>query len=126
MCIGGVIVYVGFSYDYDNDVVFIVVVEQECVGCVCVVECLCVVGLFCEVVSIGFILIVLCVEYLQGVIEVCVGVYVMFDLVMYNVGVNSMDEIVLSVLIIVIGYQFEKGWVIVDVGWMVMSCDCGM
>lgn len=115
--------YVGFSYDLSDCVVLVVLVEQECVGCVCVVQCLCEVGVLCVVVSVGFMFIVLVIEYFEGVMEVCVGVYVFFDLVMYNVGVCVLDEIVLSVLIMVIGYQFDKGWVIVDVGWMVMSCD---
>lgn len=52
-----------------------------------VVECLRVVGLLCLVVSIGLMFIVLVVEWFDGVIEVCVGVYVMFDFVMYNIGV---------------------------------------
>jgi D-serine deaminase-like pyridoxal phosphate-dependent protein len=59
------------------------------------------------------------------VTEVRAGVYVFFDLVMYNVGVCGMDEIALSVLTTVIGHQVEKGWAIVDAGWMAMSRDRG-
>ncbi|MCC5389270.1 amino acid processing protein, partial [Staphylococcus aureus] len=57
-------------------------------------------------------------EHLEGVTEVRAGVYVFFDLVMHNVGVCAMDEIALSVLTTVIGHQPDKGWVIVDAGWM--------
>jgi D-serine deaminase-like pyridoxal phosphate-dependent protein len=46
-------------------------------------------------------------------------------LVMSNVGVCTMDEIALSVLTTVIGHQVEKGWAIVDAGWMAMSRDRG-
>jgi D-serine deaminase-like pyridoxal phosphate-dependent protein len=41
------------------------------------------------------------------------------------VGVCTTDDIALSVLTTVIGHQEEKGWVIVDAGWMAMSRDRG-
>src|SRR5947208_4384765 len=44
---------------------------------------------------------------------------------MHNVGVNGTSEIALSVLTTVIGHEAEKGWVIVDAGWMAMSRDRG-
>ena len=57
--------------------------------------------------------------------EVRAGVYVMFDLVMHNIGVCDLSDIALSVLTTVIGHQEEKGWAIVDAGWMAMSRDRG-
>ena len=36
-----------------------------------------------------------------------------------------MEDIALSVLAAVIGHQKEKGWIIVDAGWMAMSRDLG-
>ena len=62
---------------------------------------------------------------LAGVTEVRAGVYVFHDLVMQGVGVCQADEIALSVLCTVIGHQLEKGWVLVDAGWMAMSRDRG-
>jgi len=53
------------------------------------------------------------------------GVYVFFDLFMAGVGVCGIDEIALSVLTTVIGHQADKGWAIVDAGWMAMSRDRG-
>jgi D-serine deaminase-like pyridoxal phosphate-dependent protein len=53
------------------------------------------------------------------------GVYAFFDLVMAGIGVCSVDEIALSVLTEVIGHQREKGWILVDAGWMAMSRDRG-
>ena len=53
------------------------------------------------------------------------GVYVFFDLVMANVGVCAPSDIALSVLTTVIGHQAEKGWAILDAGWMAMSRDRG-
>ena len=44
---------------------------------------------------------------------------------MHNVGVCGIGEIALSVLTTVIGHQEEKGWAIVDAGWMAMSRDRG-
>ena len=57
--------------------------------------------------------------------EVRAGVYVFFDLVMAGTGVCGLDEIALSVLTTVIGHQPERGWVLVDAGWMAMSRDRG-
>ncbi|TDY86570.1 UNVERIFIED_ORG: D-serine deaminase-like pyridoxal phosphate-dependent protein [Herbaspirillum seropedicae] len=125
MRIGGVIAHAGSSYDYDNDAALIAVAEQERVGCVRAAERLREAGLPCDVVSIGSTPTALRAEHLQGVTEVRAGVYAMFDLVMHNVGVNTMDEIALSVLTTVIGHQPEKGWAIVDAGWMAMSRDRG-
>jgi D-serine deaminase-like pyridoxal phosphate-dependent protein len=59
------------------------------------------------------------------VTEARAGVYAFFDLVMRNIGVCSMGDIALSVLTSVVGHQKEKGWAIVDAGWMAMSRDRG-
>jgi D-serine deaminase-like pyridoxal phosphate-dependent protein len=77
------------------------------------------------VVSIGSTPTALTVEDLSGVTEFRAGVYVFFDLVMHNVGVCQTADIALSVLTSVIGHQPEKGWAIVDAGWMAMSRDRG-
>ena len=53
------------------------------------------------------------------------GVYVFFDLVMSNIGVCTPQDIALSVLATVTGHQVDKGWAIVDAGWMAMSRDRG-
>jgi D-serine deaminase-like pyridoxal phosphate-dependent protein len=76
-------------------------------------------------VSIGSTPTALSAKNLEGVTEVRAGVYVFFDLVMHNIGVCTKNEIALSVLTSVIGHQEEKGWAIVDAGWMAMSRDRG-
>ena len=53
------------------------------------------------------------------------GVFVFFDLVMAGIGVCAIDDIAVSVLGTVIGHQREKGWILVDAGWMAMSRDRG-
>ena len=79
----------------------------------------------CPVVSLGSTPTALSAENLQGVTEVRAGVYVFFDLVMAGIGVCAVDDIALSVLATVIGHQPEKGWTILDAGWMAMSRDRG-
>ena len=64
-------------------------------------------------------------ERLEGVTELRAGVYVFFDLVMAGIGVCELDDIALSVLATVIGHQREKGWTLLDAGWMAMSRDRG-
>ncbi|MFB9123730.1 DSD1 family PLP-dependent enzyme [Paraburkholderia dipogonis] len=125
MQLGGVLAHAGSSYDYDIHDELVRVAEQERSGCVRAAEHLRAAGLQCDVVSIGSTPTALAAEHLEGVTEVRAGVYVMFDLVMHNVGVNDTSEIALSVLTTVIGHQTEKGWAIVDAGWMAMSRDRG-
>jgi D-serine deaminase-like pyridoxal phosphate-dependent protein len=82
-------------------------------------------GLPCPIVSVGSTPTALSAQHLGGVTEVRAGVYVLFDLFMAGVGVCTVDDVALSVLTTVIGHQPEKGWVIVDAGWMAMSRDRG-
>lgn len=125
MHLGGVIAHAGSSYEYDTHEELVRIAEQERSGCVRAAERLRAAGLQCDVVSIGSTPTALAAEHLEGVTEVRAGVYVMFDLVMHNVGVAETSEIALSVLTTVIGHQSEKGWAIVDAGWMAMSRDRG-
>lgn len=125
MHLGGVLAHAGSSYDYDTHEDLVRIAEQERSGCVRAAERIRAAGLQCDVVSIGSTPTALAAEHLEGVTEVRAGVYVMFDLVMHNVGVNDTSEIALSVLTTVIGHQREKGWAIVDAGWMAMSRDRG-
>ena len=60
-----------------------------------------------------------------GVTELRAGVYATFDLVMAGLGLCTDDDIAMSVLTSVIGHQPDKGWVLVDAGWMAMSRDRG-
>jgi len=125
MKVGGVLTHAGSSYDYDTHAALLAVSEQERAGAVRAAQRLREAGFSCPVVSIGSTPTALTVEQLEGVTEVRAGVYVFFDLVMHNVGVCTTDEIALSVLTTVIGHQEEKGWAIVDAGWMAMSRDRG-
>jgi D-serine deaminase-like pyridoxal phosphate-dependent protein len=121
----GVLTHAGSSYACDTPEALRAVAEQERRLTVRAAERLRQAGLPCPVVSVGSTPTALSAATLDGVTEVRAGVYVFFDLVMANVGVCTLDDIALSVLATVIGHQAEKGWVIVDAGWMAMSRDRG-
>ncbi|AFQ51551.1 DSD1 family PLP-dependent enzyme [Burkholderia cepacia] len=125
MTLGGVLAHAGSSYEYDTREALVAIAEQERSRTVRAAERLRAAGLPCPVVSIGSTPTALSAERLDGVTEVRAGVYVLFDLVMHNIGVCALSDIALSVLTTVIGHQEEKGWAIVDAGWMAMSRDRG-
>ncbi|QUN30463.1 DSD1 family PLP-dependent enzyme [Cupriavidus sp. KK10] len=125
MRLGGVLTHAGSSYELDTTEALSALAEQERAGCVRAAERLRAAQLPCPVVSIGSTPTALSAAQLDGVTEVRAGVYVLFDLVMSNVGVCTTDDIALSVLTTVIGHQGDKGWAIVDAGWMAMSRDRG-
>ena len=82
-------------------------------------------GLACPVLSVGSTPTAHSATDLTGVTEVRAGVFMFFDLVMAGVGVCQVDDIAVSVLATVIGHQREKGWILIDAGWMAMSQDRG-
>ncbi|OUM03485.1 DSD1 family PLP-dependent enzyme [Variovorax sp. JS1663] len=125
MRLGGVLTHAGSSYELDTPEALAALAEQERAGCVQAAERLRAAGLPCPVVSVGSTPTALSAQVLDGVTEVRAGVYVFFDLVMHNIGVCGIDELALSVLTTVIGHQPERGWAIVDAGWMAMSRDRG-
>lgn len=125
-CLVGIFMYVGESYWFCNCEEVLCYVVVECNDMVWFVWFFEQNGLFCFIVSVGLMLIVLMMIEFEGVIEVCVGVYVFCDFFQVGVGVCSIDDIVLFVLMMVIGYQKVCGWMIIDVGWMVFFFDCSI
>jgi D-serine deaminase-like pyridoxal phosphate-dependent protein len=123
--LGGVMTHAGSSYELDTSEALAALAEQVRAGCVRAAERLRAQGWPCPVVSVGSTPTALAAHALPGVTEVRAGVYVFFDLVMSNVGVCKPEDIALSVLTTVIGHQPDKGWAIVDAGWMAMSRDRG-
>ena len=121
----GVLTHAGNSYELDDPEALARLAEQERALSVRAAERLRAAGLPCPVVSVGSTPTALSARALGGVTEVRCGVYVFFDLFMTNVGVCAIDDIALSVLTTVVGHQSEKGWIIVDAGWMAMSRDRG-
>lgn len=125
MKLGGVMTHAGSSYELNTPEALTAMAAQERDACVIAADRLRAAGLPCPVVSIGSTPTALAADRLDGVTEVRAGVYVFFDLVMHNIGVCTTSEIALSVLTTVIGHQADKGWAIVDAGWMAMSRDRG-
>ena len=125
MRLGGVMTHAGSSYELDTPEALAALAEQERAGCVQAAEHIRGAGIACPGVSVGSTPTALHAQNLAGVTEVRAGVYVFFDLVMHNVGVCRLDDLALSVLTTVIGHQTDKGWAIVDAGWMAMSRDRG-
>ncbi|MES1980213.1 MAG: DSD1 family PLP-dependent enzyme [Pseudomonadota bacterium] len=123
--LGGVMTHAGSSYELSTPEALQAMAEQERSLCVLAATRLRSAGLPCPNVSVGSTPTALSAQQLEGVTEVRAGVYVLFDLVMANVGVCGLDDIALSVLTTVIGHQKDKGWAIVDAGWMAMSRDRG-
>ena len=99
--------------------------ERERSAAVAAAEALRAAGLPCPVVSVGSTPTAHFARDLSGVTEVRAGVFVFFDLVMAGIGVCTLDDIALSVLATVIGHRKERGWIMVDAGWMAMSRDRG-
>ncbi len=121
----GVMTHAGGSYACSTPEALAAFAEQERSRCVRAAQRLREAGLPCACVSVGSTPTALSATQLDGVTEVRAGVYVFFDLVMQNIGVCSNREIALSVLTTVIGHQKDKGWALVDAGWMAMSRDRG-
>ncbi|HEU4819930.1 MAG TPA: alanine racemase [Qipengyuania sp.] len=82
-------------------------------------------GIACPVRSAGSTPTALFSDSAEGLTEIRAGVYMFMDLVMAGLGVCDLDDIAVSVLTSVIGHQRDKGWMIVDAGWMAMSRDRG-
>lgn len=121
----GVLTHAGSSYDLNAPETLEQLAEQERREIVAAAEQLRAAGFPCPEVSVGSTPTALSATRLPDITEVRAGVYVFFDLVMANVGVCTPQDIALSVLTTVIGHQAEKGWVIIDAGWMAMSRDRG-
>lgn len=121
----GVLTHAGESYMADTEAKRIACAEGERDGVVTAANILRNAGLTCPVVSVGSTPTAHAARDLSGVTEVRAGVFVLFDLVMAGIGVCDIDAIALSVMATVIGHQKDKGWIIVDAGWMAMSRDRG-
>jgi D-serine deaminase-like pyridoxal phosphate-dependent protein len=121
----GVLTHAGSSYDCRTPEALRAMAEQERSAIVRAAQRLRAAGHACPVVSVGSTPTALAAEHLEGVTELRAGVFVFFDLVMAGIGVCAVDDIALSVLATVIGHQRDKGWTLLDAGWMAMSRDRG-
>ncbi|WP_144638837.1 DSD1 family PLP-dependent enzyme [Bordetella genomosp. 13] len=121
----GVMTHAGESYNSRDVDGIRAMAEQERRAAVDAAQALRAAGLPCPVVSVGSTPTAMYAENLEGVTEVRAGVFVFFDLVMAGLDVCRQEDVALSVLTTVIGHQPDKGWILVDAGWMAMSRDRG-
>ncbi len=121
----GVMTHAGASYDCRSVDAIVAMAEQERAAVVRAAERLRAAEHDAAVVSVGSTPTATCARDLSGVTEVRAGVFVFQDLVMAGLGVCSVDDVALSVLVSVIGHQREKGWIVTDGGWMAVSRDRG-
>ena len=121
----GVLTHAGASYGGASIAEIESIAEQERAGAVRAAEALRRAGFAAPVVSIGSTPTASLARSLDGVTEVRAGVFVFFDLVMAGIDVCRQEDIALSVLATVIGQRADKGWILVDAGWMALSRDRG-
>lgn len=123
--LAGVLTHAGESYGSTSRADLERFADLERSGVVKAAERLRSAALACDVVSVGSTPTALYGRDFAGVTEVRAGVYMFQDLVMAGAGVCTPADLALSVLCTVIGHQEQKGWVIVDAGWMALSRDRG-
>lgn len=121
----GVLTHAGDSYSSKTTEEIIKAAEQERQSVVNAARILRENGFDAPIVSVGSTPTAFFAKDLTGVTEVRAGVFMFFDLVMAGLNVCTHSNIAISTLTSVIGHQVEKGWIIVDAGWMAMSRDRG-
>lgn len=121
----GVLTHAGGSYNSASTAEIEAVAELERAGAVAAAQALRRAGFAAQVVSVGSTPTAHFARSLDGVSEVRAGVFAFFDLVMAGIAVCRQEDIALSVLATVIGHRADKGWVLVDAGWMALSRDRG-
>ena len=123
--LAGVLTHAGDSYSCRGAEALTRFAERERAGAVGAAQRLRAAGHQVPIVSVGSTPTGTFTRDLSGVTEVRVGVYMLQDLVMAGIGVCSVEDIALSVLVSVIGHQSERGWIITDGGWTALSRDRG-
>lgn len=123
--LAGILTHAGESYSLRTPEALVAAAENERAVAVAAAETLRAAGHECPAVSVGSTPTAHFAEDLTGVTEIRAGVYMFFGLVMHGVGVCTTDDIAISVLATVIGTKPEKGWILVDAGWMALSRDRG-
>lgn len=121
----GLMTHAGESYHCNSVEEIRAAAEIECNSVLIAAERIRSEGIDCPTLSIGSTPTAHFVENLDGINEVRAGVFSTFDLFMKNVGVCEVEDIAISVITTVIGFNEEKKWLLVDAGWMALSKDRG-
>lgn len=123
--LAGILAHAGESYGMNSPEALEAAADSERAAAIAAAKILRRLGHECPIVSVGSTPTAHFSRNLEGVSEVRAGVYMFFDLIMHGAGVCNLDDIALSVLATVIGHKPEKGWILVDAGWMALSGDRG-
>lgn len=123
--VAGVMTHAGASYDCRSLDAIRAMAETERAGAVQAAQRLREAGFDAPIVSVGSTPTAHFAARLDGVTEVRAGVFVFFDLVMAGIHVCRPEDIALSVLATVNGHRADKGWALIDAGWMALSRDRG-
>ncbi|RVU35231.1 DSD1 family PLP-dependent enzyme [Hwanghaeella grinnelliae] len=121
----GILAHAGESYSLSSPDALVKAAENERQAAVAAAETLRARGHACPIVSIGSTPTAHFAKSLEGITELRAGVYMFFDLVQHGVGVCTVDDIAITTLATVVGVKPEKGWVLIDAGWMALSRDRG-
>ena len=121
----GVMTHAGHSYGANDRKDILRIAEEERVAAVTAADRLRAMGAGVDIVSMGSTPTTKFAEDLSGITEVRAGVHVFYDLDQASRSVCVLDEIALSVLATVIGYNEAAGHVLVDAGALALSKDLG-
>ncbi|MGM0525784.1 MAG: DSD1 family PLP-dependent enzyme [Pseudomonadota bacterium] len=121
----GLMTHAGGSYGCNTDKALRQFAAAECDAVRNAKQQLSKASIHCPITSVGSTPTAHFGEDFSGISEVRAGVYSTFDLVMKNIGVCDFEQIAMSVVTTVIGYNKEKNWLLVDSGWMALSRDRG-
>lgn len=119
----GVMTHAGASYGCRSPAAIAAMAEQERAAAVAAAGRLRAAGHPVPIVSTGSTPTALFAAHLDGVTEVRAGVYAFMDLTMAGLGVCTLADIALSVLVAVIGKQPRRHALLIDGGWMALSRD---
>jgi len=123
--LAGVMTHAGASYDCRTIAEFEAMAEQERALTVEAAERLRDAGLPCPIVSVGSTPTLHYARNLAGVTEVRAGVYAFGDLVQFELGTCSIDDIAIGVMASVIGHNRQHGRALIDAGFLALSRDRG-
>lgn len=121
----GVLAHAGGSYALSDEKLICEAALNEATKTVKMANVLRAAGFDCRHVSVGSTPTALADIDVEGVTEIRAGVYLFFDLVQAGVGVCRQENIAISVLTTVNGWNDQKKQIFVDAGWMALSRDRG-
>ena len=119
----GVLTHAGHSYHAHSPAEIEAIAEDERRGAVTAAARLRAAGFPCPVVSIGSTPTILRGRSFEGITEVRPGVYTLFDLTQFCLGLCALSDIAASVLATVIGHNRSAGALVIDAGALALSKD---